>query len=192
MFLSQAAQAGGGPAVFGPIHGRPAGPGWLAVQGRAAAGWGPACPRRPGPRHEPHGRPQGEGWDLGCVEGGAIGSPSLCAFCSCCPPKASLERKSERACLSAYQRGGSLLCVCKQTAAGILHQSQRIDQSWFDSDSATCELHFERFLPPPPPSLVQPSTGIMSHKMDLISNGQMPFSIDSQDKCEDLLTTLEP
>ena len=143
MCLSQAAQAGGGPAVFGPIHGRPAGPGWLAVQGRAAAGWGPACPRRPGPRHEPHGRPQGEGWDLGCVEGGAIGSPSLCAFCSCCPPKASLERKSERACLSAYQRGGSLLCVCKQTAAGILHQSQRIDQTWFDSDVPMCKLDFE-------------------------------------------------
>lgn len=71
------------------------------------------------------------------------GPPSLCAFCSCCPPRASLERKAERACVSACRRGGSLLCVFKQTAAGILHQSQRTDQTWFDSDVPMCKLHFE-------------------------------------------------
>ena len=117
-----------------------------------------------------------------------LGPPPLCACCLCCP--SSGERKFQR--VSAFWRGVSLLCVLNKTPAGILHHLQRIDQSWFDSDLATCELHFERFLPPPPRSLVQPSTGIMSHKMDLISSGQMPFSIDSQDKCEDLLTTLEP
>ena len=144
MCLSQAAQAGGGPAVFRPIHGRPAGVGWLAVQGGATAGWGPACPRRPGPRHEPHGCPQGEGWDLGCVWRAKPSGPlSLCAFCSCCPPRASLERKVEGACVSACQRSSSLLCVFKQTAAGILHQSQRIDQTWFDPDVPMCKLHFE-------------------------------------------------
>lgn len=55
--FSQAAQVGGGPAVFGPVHGRSAGFGRLAVQGGAAAGRGPARARGPRPRHEPHGRP---------------------------------------------------------------------------------------------------------------------------------------
>lgn len=84
---------------------------------------------------------RGEIWAVWRVK--PSGPPSLCAFCSCCPPKASLERKAERACVSACRRGGSLLCVFKQTAAGILHQSQRTDQTWFDSDVPMCKLHFE-------------------------------------------------
>ncbi|KAM5270829.1 bone morphogenetic protein 8B isoform 2-T2 [Hipposideros larvatus] len=56
----EAAQAGGSPAVFRPVHGRFAGLGQLAVQGGATAGRGARGPR---PRHEPHGCPQGTPWE---------------------------------------------------------------------------------------------------------------------------------
>ena len=72
-----------------------------------------------------------------------LGSAPVCAFCPCCPSTAPLERKSERACVSACQRGSSLLCVFKQTVTGILHQPQGIYQSWFDSDLPVCKLHVE-------------------------------------------------
>lgn len=94
------------------------------------------------------------------------------------------ESTSERAWISACHRGGSLLCVLKQTAARILHWSRRIYQNWLDSDLATCQLLLERFPPLPPllPSPVHSATGVshMSHKMDLIPGGNLqryPFSL---------------
>lgn len=122
-----------------------------------------------------------------------MGPPSLCAFCTCCPPKASLERKSERACPSACERGGSLLCVFKQTAAGFCISHKELTKLG-SIQMCRCVNFILRF---PPTSCLYVS--IESYMFQLNQNGfkfrrppRYPFPTDSFNENECFFIACEP